>query len=71
MLITACPDPECGAPAEIILWTVAASTHGPLPRTHAVRQQAPLPPTGHVDPVLRHAPGNRPGPGLTRPARRR
>ena len=32
MLIAACPDPECGAPAEIIPWAVAGSTSGPVPQ---------------------------------------
>lgn len=42
MLIAACPDPECGAPAEITPWAVAASTNGPIPhvRTLCVNKHA-------------------------------
>jgi hypothetical protein len=36
MLITACPDPECGAPAEITLWAVATSTNGPVPHVRTL-----------------------------------
>jgi hypothetical protein len=36
MLIAACPNPDCGAPAEIIPWAVAASTSGPVPHVRTL-----------------------------------
>jgi hypothetical protein len=36
MLIAACPDPECGAPAEIVPWAVADSTNGPVPHVRTL-----------------------------------
>ena len=30
MFIATCPDPECGAPAEVVPWAVAGSTGGPV-----------------------------------------
>jgi hypothetical protein len=36
MLIAACPDPECDAPAEIIPWAVAYSTNGPVPHVRTL-----------------------------------
>jgi hypothetical protein len=36
MRIAACPDPDCGAPAEITPWAVAASTSGPVPHVRTL-----------------------------------
>jgi hypothetical protein len=36
MLIAACPDPECGAPAQIVPWAVADSTNGPVPHVRTL-----------------------------------
>ena len=36
MLIADCPDPDCGAPAEITPWAVAASTSGPVPHVRTL-----------------------------------
>jgi hypothetical protein len=36
MRIAACPDPDCGAPAEITPLAVAASTSGPVPHVRTL-----------------------------------
>jgi hypothetical protein len=36
MLIAACPNPECGASAEIVPWAVADSTNGPVPHVRTL-----------------------------------
>jgi hypothetical protein len=43
MLIAACPDPECGAPAEIIPWAIAGSTNGPVPHVRTDDHVGPAP----------------------------
>ena len=36
MLIAECPDPDCGAPAEVTPWAVAAITSGPVPHVRTL-----------------------------------
>jgi len=36
MVVAACPDPECGAPSEIIPWAVVGSTDGPVPHVRTL-----------------------------------
>jgi len=36
MLIADCPDPDCGAPAEVTPWAAAASTSGPVPHVRTL-----------------------------------
>jgi hypothetical protein len=65
MLIAACPDPECGAPAEIVPWAVAASTNGPVPhvRMQCVNKHRYLLPEAWI-------PSREADPGIARDRRR-
>ena len=64
MLIAACPNPDCGAPAEIIPWAVAASTSGPVPHVRtlcASKHRFLLPASWLRSCDTSPAPGLRPG----------
>lgn len=58
LVLAQCPDPACGAPAEIISWATVGSTLGPTDhvRTVCVRRHIFLMPAA----ALRRQPARRP-----------